>query len=100
MTRFSSLRMRFVPAIVVNGFLMLRWRCLIHPAAIIMYPFACRIASGARIGRCKLICSGSRDVSVVLGRIYVHDGAIIDANSGWIEIGDETTINPHCVLYG
>jgi len=37
---------------------------------------------------------------VVLGRVYIHDGVIIDANGGWIEIGDETTINPYCVLYG
>jgi acetyltransferase-like isoleucine patch superfamily enzyme len=39
-------------------------------------------------------------VSVILGRVYIHDGAIIDANGGWVEIGDETTINPYCVLYG
>jgi acetyltransferase-like isoleucine patch superfamily enzyme len=99
-TSFSSLSMRLVPNILVNGFLMLRWRCLIHPSAVILYPFGCRIAKGARIGRCKVICNGAQKVSVALGRVYVHDGAIIDANNGWIEIGDDTTINPYCVLYG
>lgn len=98
--RIGKWSQRLVPSVIVNLYLMIKWRCLIHPFAVIKHPSACRIGRGARIGRCTIICNGRRPYSIVLGRCYVHDGAIVDALGGWIEIGDRTTINPYCVLYG
>src|SRR5688500_13265079 len=94
-SRFLSVMSRLVPGLLVNVFLMIRWRCLIHPFAKVRYPTSCRIARGARLGRCTLICNGARPFSISLGRVYIHDGAILHALGGWIEIGDDTTINPY-----
>lgn len=100
-SRFTEyLRRKPLPAPLRNLYLMLRWQCLIHLFADIQYPFSCRIARGARIGKCKVICRGRREDAVVLGRVYLHDGVVLDALGGFLHIGDGTTVNPYCVFYG
>lgn len=79
---------------------MLRWRCLIHPRADIHYPFRCRIAAGARIGKSTLVCRGRLPFAITVGRSRIHDGVILDSLYGHIDIGDATSLNPYCVLYG
>lgn len=96
----AFLRRKPLPSLMTNLLLMLRWRCLIHPRADIHYPFRCRIAAGARIGKSTLICRGRSPFAITIGRSRIHDGAILDALYGHISIGDETTLNPYCVLYG
>jgi len=86
---------------VVNLLLMLRWRSLIHPFARIEYPLRLRLARGVRIGRCKLVCRGHGPAAIQLGTgTVLHDGTILDALDGLIDIGPNTTVNPYCVLYG
>ena len=89
-----------VPAPLRNLYLMLRWGCFIHPLADIQYPLRCRIARGARIGRCVLVCRGRKPYALVLGKVYLHDGVVLDALDGYLSIGDGTTVNPYCVMYG
>lgn len=92
---------RPLPAPLLNLLLMLRWRCLIHPLARVEHPRNLVLARGVRIGRCTLLCRGRAGNAVTLGeRVVLHDGVIVDALDGWIEIGADTTINPYCVLYG
>lgn len=99
--RFFGLIRRWpLPAPLRNLYLMLRWRCFIHPLADIQYPFSCRIGRGARIGRCTLLCRGQGPYAIDLGRVYLHKGVLLDALDGYITIGDGTTINPYCVFYG
>lgn len=88
------------PGPLRNLYLMLRWRCFIHPLADIQYPFSCRIGRGARIGRCTLICRGQGTYPVDLGRVHLHQGVLLDALDGYIAIGNDTTVNPYCVFYG
>lgn len=78
---------------------MLRWRCFIHPFADIQYPLRCRIARGARIGRCVVVCRGREPYALTLGKVYLHDGVLLDALGGYLEIGDGTTVNPGCIMY-
>ena len=94
------IRRKPAPAPLRNLYLMLRWGCFIHPLADIQYPLCCRIARGAYIGRCVLICRGRKPYALVLGKVYLHDGVILDALDGHLEIGDGTTVNPYCVMYG
>ncbi len=78
-------------------YLGLRWRANVSLHVDIQYPFRLSIGRGTTIGRAKLICWQR----VALGEnSFVHDGALLDALGGSIVIGDRTTINPYCVLYG
>jgi len=103
-TLLSALWLRFrrrpAPRLLVNLYLAIRWRCRIHPGADIQYPSRCVIAAGARVGRSTVICRAAAGKSVRLGRVIIHDGVIIDALNGFVEIGDRTELNPYCVLYG
>ena len=94
--RIARLWLRFpLPGPLVSLYLALRWRAWVHPLARIEYPHALRLARGVRIGRCKLICRGP-GCAVRLGeRVVLHDGVILDALDGLIEIGPNTTINPY-----
>lgn len=78
-------------------YLSLRWKALVSPRADIRFPFMLKIGRHSRIGDCKIICSGE----IILGHhVNILDGAILNASQGKITVGDETTINPYCVLYG
>lgn len=90
-----------LPGPLCNLVLMLRWGCLIHPMARIDYPLALRLGRGVRIGRCTLRCRGRAGHAIVLGeRVALHDGVLLDALDGFIEIGHDTTLNAYCVFYG
>jgi len=98
---WRRLRRRPAPRVFVNLWLAVRWRCIVHPAADIQFPGSCVIARGARVGRCTIICrGGTNHPAVRLGRVVIHDGVILDALEGAIEVGDDTALNPYCVLYG
>jgi len=97
----SRLRRTPLPSLIINLLLMLRWGCRINPFARIEYPFSLRLGQGVRIGRSTILCRGSGQWPVVLGdRVFLHDGAIVDALDGFVSIGNDTTVNPYCVLYG
>jgi acetyltransferase-like isoleucine patch superfamily enzyme len=96
----EAFRRRPLPRPIVNVCLMLRWSCRIHLLADIRYPHRCRFGRGSRLDRCTVIANGPGPFSVDLGKVEIRDGAILDALGGSIRIGDETTINYYCVLYG
>jgi len=90
-----------LPSPLLNLLLMLRWHCRIHPWARIEHPLRLRLGKGVHIGRCKLLCRGPGAVVISLGAgAVMHDGVILDALDGFIHVGERTTLNPYCVLYG
>lgn len=96
--RFGSfIRRRPAPRFLVALWLSLRWGAIVAPGAEILYPSRLRLGSGARLGRCRIICTG--DVSIGASAL-IHDGAVLDAQGGPITIGVRSTVNPYCVLYG
>ena len=94
---WSLLRRRPAPRFVVALWLAARWDAIVAPGAEILYPSRLRRGRGARLGRCGIICTG--DVSIGEDAI-IHDGAVLDAQSGPIALGARSTVNPYCVLYG
>lgn len=93
----SFVRRRPAPRALVALWLSLRWGALVAPGAEVLYPSRLRLGRGARLGRCRIVCTG--DVSLGADAI-VHDGAVLDAQGGPITIGARSTVNPFCVLYG
>lgn len=94
---YYKLLQKPAPRVLISIYLSLRWRARVSLKADIRYPFMLKIGKHGRIENCKIVCSGK----IVLGKfVQILDGAILDASMGNIIIGDETTINPYCVLYG
>ncbi len=94
---FYRLYQKPAPRVLIAVYLSLRWKALVSPRADIRFPFMLKIGKHSRIGDCKIICNGE----IILGNhVNILDGAILNASEGTIIIGDETTINPYCVLYG
>jgi acetyltransferase-like isoleucine patch superfamily enzyme len=97
--RFLGRRLaeRPAPRPLVALYLSLRYGAIVSSRADIVHPFRLRLGRGAHLGRCVIVCSGP----VELGRsVYVMEGAILDAERGTISVGDRSTINPYCVIYG
>jgi acetyltransferase-like isoleucine patch superfamily enzyme len=85
------------PEILIALYLSLRWKARISIQAGILYPFNLSLGKGVVIRKCQIICSGP----ILLGDgVFLHDGVILDAQLGRISIGENTEINPYCVLYG
>lgn len=86
-----------VPSILVNLWLMVRYRCVIHPGARILFPANVRIGEGSMIGKCTIVGQGP----IRIGRkCFINDHAILNAKTGYIEIGDQTSINHYSVVFG
>jgi acetyltransferase-like isoleucine patch superfamily enzyme len=53
-----------------------------------------------QLARCAAIVADRSDRVVVGDRCRIGRGAILATHGGWIEIGDNTTVQPYAVLYG
>lgn len=94
---WNQLLRKPAPRMVIAFYLLLRWRALVSPYSDIHYPFRLVLGRWARVGRCRIICTGE----VILGgQARLEEGVILDALQGRISIGDRTVVNPYCVLYG
>lgn len=86
-------------------YLMIKWRCFVHPGARISYPLLLKIGKGAKLGRCVINIAPQ----AALGRRYaveigeataIHDNTIIATHGGYVDIGSRVTLHPFSVIYG
>ena len=85
------------PGIARNIYLMAKYSCIIHPFARISFIENLKIGSGTIIGKCDIFAQGK----IRIGRqCIINDYAILDSRNGFINIGSNTAINTHCVIYG
>lgn len=94
-----------LPAPIINLWLILRWRCYVHPFANIGYPGGLQIGRFSRVGRCKitaapsLIQNGSKTV-MIGDQAFVGDGVVVSSQGGKVEIGARVSIHDYAVIYG
>lgn len=85
------------PSFIKNMYLMIRYKCVIHPFARISFIKNLRIGKGTIIGKCDIIAQGK----IKIGKqCMINDYVILDSRRGFINIGDNTAINTYCVVYG
>lgn len=102
---FGTLRRTPLPALLTNIILMLRWRCVIHRGAVIAYPFNVKLGKYSRLGRCKISGmpsrSGERRYAVAIGeRAIISDGVVIASQGGYVELGDNISVQDYGLIYG
>lgn len=80
-----------IPSFITNAFLMLKYKCIIHPSAKIYWPKNVKLAKGVRIGKgCVVMAYGK----VVLGKnVALEDYCILNNKGGEIKIGEYSTLN-------
>lgn len=93
------------PNFITNSFLMIRWRCYIHLAADVRYPFNVQIGPYCRIGKCKISAKPDqldprRKTIIIKSRCMIGDGVVLASQGGYIEVGDHTTIHDYSIVYG
>jgi len=86
-----------VPPLVRNILLMVRYRCIIHPSAKILFPRNLTIGRGSRVGKCDIAAQGP----IIIGEnCKIGDYAILNSKKGYISIGSESAINEFCIIQG
>jgi acetyltransferase-like isoleucine patch superfamily enzyme len=93
------------PRFLVAIYLMVKWKCFVHPGARIARPRKIQIGKGARIGRCVInIWSNPRQgesYAVVVGeRTVIHENVIIATQGGYVHLGKDVSLHPFSVVYG
>ena len=86
-----------IPSFLVNLWLMVRYRCVIHPGARILFPTNVQIGRGTMIGKCTIVGQGPIRICK---NCFINDHTILNAKTGFIEIGDQTSINHYSVVFG
>jgi acetyltransferase-like isoleucine patch superfamily enzyme len=86
-----------LPSFIKNIWLMLRYRCLIHPGAKILFPGNVTIGKGAILGKCSIVAQGPIYVGA---KCFINDHVILNSKTGYITIGDHTSINHFSVFFG
>lgn len=93
------------PKSLVAIYLMVKWKCFVHPLARIARPSKIRIGQGASIGRCVInISSNARQgkayaVEVGEGTV-IHENVILSTQGGYVHLGKDVSLHPFCVVYG
>lgn len=86
-----------IPNFIVNIWLMLRYRCIIHLGAKILFPVNVTIGKGTIIGKCNIVAQGPVRIGE---KCFINDHVILNSKTGYITIGDYTNINHHSVFFG
>jgi acetyltransferase-like isoleucine patch superfamily enzyme len=94
-----------LPRPLVAMYLMIKWKCFVHPSARISYPFLLRIGRGAKLGRCVINTGGytrqNKSYAVEIGEgTVIHDSTIIATHGGYVHIGNQVSLHPFSVIYG
>lgn len=76
---------------------MLKYRCTIHPFARISFIKNLEIGKGTIIGKCDIVAQGKIKIGE---QCFISDYVILDSRKGFINIGDNSAINTHCIIYG
>jgi acetyltransferase-like isoleucine patch superfamily enzyme len=87
----------FLPKIFKNFFLMAKYHCIIHPSANIVFPRNLKIGKGTIIGKCDIRAQGPISIGE---KSFINDYVILNSKTGYITIGDRTSINHYSVFFG
>jgi acetyltransferase-like isoleucine patch superfamily enzyme len=101
----ESLRRHPLPSPIINLWMMLRWRCYVHPLASLGYPANIEIGRHCRIGKCKISAPARKDLgggkSVIIGaNAYIGDGVVLSSQGGSISLGARTSVHDYTIVYG
>lgn len=86
-----------VPNFIKNLYLMIKYRCIIHPKAKILFIRNLKIGKNTIIGRCDIVAQGLIQIGQ---NCLINDYVILNSKTGHIKIGDSTAINSFSVIYG
>ncbi len=77
-------------------------RCHIDPGVSFHYPARIHLGDGVGLGRnACLRANTERDPGISLGhRVAINDAVIINANRGFVTLGDRSWLGPFCLVYG
>jgi len=77
---------------------MIKYRCLIHPSARILFIKNIKIGKGTIIGKCDII---AQNKGIHIGKnCLINDYVILNSKANYIKIGDDTTINSFTKVIG
>ncbi len=90
------------PRFLTNLYMMIKYKAMISLGARLLFPSKIKIGRDSIIGKTTIDAySKNHKKSILIGRkCYIHDNTLIKAFGGNVEIGDKTSINDFCVLYG
>lgn len=76
--------------------------CHIDPGVRFDYPGRIQIGGGCGIGRnATLRANTDRSPGIALGQgVNLNDGVVINANRGFVTLGDRSWLGPFCLVYG
>jgi acetyltransferase-like isoleucine patch superfamily enzyme len=94
-----------LPRFIVAIYLMIRWKCFVHPSARISYPLRLKVGRGAKLGRCVINihrnANPDKTYAVEIGALtIIHDSTIIATHGGYVNIGKNVSLHPFSVIYG
>jgi acetyltransferase-like isoleucine patch superfamily enzyme len=94
-----------LPMPLMAMYLMIKWKCFVHPGARISYPLQLKIGKGAKLGRCVINIAGKarqgKSYAVEIGEgTVIHDSTIIATHGGYVHIGNHVSLHPFSVIYG
>jgi acetyltransferase-like isoleucine patch superfamily enzyme len=85
------------PRIIKNLYLMLKYGCVIHPQANLLFTKNIKFGRGCIIGKCDIIAQGK----IIIGRnCLINDYVILNSKTGYITIGDNVNINHYTIIHG
>lgn len=94
---FSRIAAKLIPNILVNLYLMIKFKCIIDLRSKIIFPRNLKIGKGSIIGKCDIIAKGN----ICIGKsCLINDYVILNSKNGYINIGDNTSINNFTIIYG
>lgn len=90
---------RITPSIFVNGFLCMKFKCLVDPSVKIYWPGNVRLGKGVQIRRGSTITAQNHKDAIILENgVEVDEYCILNNKGGFIKIGKETKINNFSII--
>lgn len=94
--KISYVLQTLVPSFLINVFLIIKYKCIIHPSAKIYWPGNLKLAKGVRIGKgCIIMADGK---TVLEKNVALEDYCILNNKDGEILIGESSTINSFSLI--
>lgn len=73
----------------------------LHGKVHLSYPDRILCGQGCSLSAGAVLRANAAGVAIRLGQqVSIHESALLAANGGFIDIGDQCWISPNCVLYG
>lgn len=85
------------PKFFKNFYLMIKFQCVIHPNANILFTKNLKIGRKTIIGKCDIVAQGPIEIGE---SCIINDYVIINSKTGHIKIGDKTSVNNFTIIYG